>query len=99
MTASRAWAATSRYSGNAAAKESREAMASRWVERSSAQPVDGTMLVGSAELVDVVVAGIVVVVVEDVVVGGTVEVVVDEVVGDVVVEDVVTSVPAAAIRI
>ena len=75
------------------------AMASLCVRRSSAQPVAGTMLVGTGELVEVVVAGTVEVVVDEVVVGGTLEVVVDEVVGDAVVEDVGRTVPAPAILI
>ena len=70
-------------------------MASRCVQRSSAQFVLGTVLVVTGTLLEVVVAGTV-----EVVDGGTVEVVVDELGGTIVVDDVVDrTVPAPAILI
>ena len=114
MVDTRACAATFLYWGNAAAKDSRAAFASFWVQRSRSQivaPAPG----GSEELVDVVEEGtVVLVLVEEVVDDPEVEVVdvVDDTgVVDVVVTDVVTvdddeeedeegtTVPAPAMRI
>ncbi|HEV2760047.1 MAG TPA: hypothetical protein VGV86_10820 [Acidimicrobiales bacterium] len=79
------------------------AIASACVQRSPAQLVDDTTLVGTGELVEVDGAGTVgVVLVEDVVLVVEVideDVVDDEVVEDVVVDDVVRTVPAPAILI